>query len=186
MTDPYVGQLQLFGFNFAPAGWALCEGQVLPISQNPPLFSILGTNFGGNGTSTFGLPNLQGRIAVGAGQGLGLSNYAVGETVGTTTVTLTTQTMPMHNHGLMASLATGSAVTVTGNQLGLSTVGGGKGGGGTVYTSHIYSPNASKATTGLAQLAIGLNGGGQPHNNMQPYLTLNYCIALRGVFPPRN
>src|ERR1700679_2703997 len=110
MTTPYVGQLQLFGFNFAPVGWALCQGQILSISQNPALFSILGTNFGGNGQTTFGLPNLQGTAAVGAGQGTGLSQYAVGQIEGATSVTVTTSTMPMHNHNLMASSATGTTL----------------------------------------------------------------------------
>jgi microcystin-dependent protein len=184
MTTPYIGQLQLFGFNFAPVGWAVCQGQLLPISQNPALFSILGTSFGGNGTTTFGLPNLQGLAAVGAGQGIGLSPYLVGETAGATSVTIDTSTMPMHNHNLMASSATGTTVNVAGNQLGVSQVGGGK--QGASYSSQIYSPNPSKATTGMAAKALAVTGGSLPHNNVQPYLTLNYCIALQGAFPPRG
>src|SRR5580692_11363211 len=126
MSDPFLGTIRLVGFNFAPVGWALCQGQILPISQNPALFSILGTNFAGNGQTTFGLPNLQGTAAVGAGQGTGLSNYAVGQTEGATSVTVTTSTVPMHNHSLMASSATGTTVNVAGNQLGVCQVGGGK------------------------------------------------------------
>ena len=184
MTTPYVGQLQLFGFNFAPVGWALCQGQILSISQNPALFSILGTNFGGNGQTTFGLPNLQGTAAVGAGQGTGLSQYAVGQIEGATSVTVTTSTTPMHNHNLMASSATGTTVNVAGNQLGVCQVGGGK--QGPSYVAQIYSPNPRSATTGLAAKALAVTGGSLPHNNMQPYLTLNYCIALTGIFPSRN
>jgi microcystin-dependent protein len=184
MTTPYVGQLQLFGFNFAPVGWALCQGQILPISQNPALFSILGTNFGGNGTTTFGLPNLQGIAAVGAGQGTGLSNYAVGQTAGATSATVTTSSMPAHNHNLMASSATGTMVNIAGNQLAVCQLGGGK--GQQTYAAQIYSPNPSKATTGLAAKALAVTGGGLPHNNVQPYLTLNYCIALQGDFPPHS
>ena len=144
MTTPYVGQLQLFGFNFAPVRWALCQGQILSISQNPALFSILGTNFGGNGQTTFGLPNLQGTAAVGAGQGTGLSQYAVGQIEGATSVTVTTSTMPMHNHNLMASSATGTTVNVAGNQLGVCQVGGGKQGPTTSLKSIAPTPAAPR------------------------------------------
>ena len=184
MTTPYLGQLQLFGFNFAPVGWALCQGQILSISQYAALYSILGTNFGGNGQTTFGLPNLQGIAVVGAGQGTGLSSYAVGQAEGATSVTVTSSTMPAHNHNLMATSATGTTVNVAGNQLAFCQVGGGK--QGPSYAAQIYSPNPSKATTGLAAKAIAVTGGSLPHNNMQPYLTLNYCIALQGDFPPHN
>jgi microcystin-dependent protein len=185
MTEPYLGQIELYGFNFAPRGWAICAGQIIPIQQNTALFSILGTNYGGNGTTTFGLPNLQGRGAVGAGQGPGLSDYQQGQTGGATSVTLQINELPAHSHAFNTTSVAGSTTTAAGNQLGLSQVGGGKGGGSTI-TAAIYSPNASKATTGLAPQSISFNGGGQPHNNMQPYLVLNYCIAMAGVFPPRN
>jgi microcystin-dependent protein len=184
MTQPYVGQLQLFGFNYAPVGWALCQGQLLPIAQNAALYSILGTNFGGNGQTTFGLPNLQGIAAVGAGQGTGLSGYAVGQIEGATSVTVTSSTMPMHNHNLMASSATGTSVNVAGNQLGVCQVGGGK--QGPTYAAQIYSSNPGSATTGLAAKALAITGGGLPHNNMQPYLTLSWVIALQGIFPSRS
>ncbi|WP_315837402.1 phage tail protein [Bradyrhizobium prioriisuperbiae] len=187
MTEPYIGQIELYGFNFAPRGWALCAGQIIPIQQNTALFSILGTNYGGNGTSNFGLPNLQGRGAIGVGQGPGLSDYDSGQTGGTTAVSLTVNELPAHSHAFNTTSVQGSTTTAAGNQLGLSqyTVGG-KGGGGTTYNAQIYSPNATAATTGLAPQSISFNGGGQPHNNMQPYLALNYCIAMQGVFPPRN
>ncbi len=186
MTDPYLGQVQLFGFNFAPQGWAQCQGQILPISQYVALFSIIGTFYGGNGTSNFALPNLQGNSVVGAGQAPGLSPYVVGEIVGTPTVTIDSSTMARHNHGLVATSVVGTKNTASGNQLALAVVSGGGSKGSNGYTNQIYSPNASQATTGLAPQAIGMTGGSQPHNNMQPYLALNYCIALNGVFPPRN
>jgi microcystin-dependent protein len=182
MTQPFVGQVQLFGFNFAPRGWQQCTGQVLPISQNPALYSLLGTYYGGNGSSTFGLPNLQGRGAVGAGQGTGLSPYVQGETVGSSTVTLTLTELPSHNHMFLASTSSGSVLTASGNQLGVCKSAGKSGG----TTGRVYSPNPNSATTGLAPTAIGMSGGNLPHNNMQPYLTLNYCIAMVGVFPARN
>lgn len=186
MTQPYVGQMQLFGFNFAPSGWQQCNGQLLPISQYAALFSIIGTYYGGNGTSNFALPNMQGNVAVGVGQGIGLSQYVQGETGGGTSVTVTTSTMARHNHTLVATTtATGTTATAAGNQLAVGSAGGGKQ-GGTAYAADIYSPNAASATTGLAPLAISLSGGNGAHNNMQPYLALNYCIAIVGVFPPRN
>lgn len=186
MTEPYLGQIELYGFNFAPRGWALCAGQLIPIQQYSALFSILGTNYGGNGTTNFGLPNLQGRGAVGAGQGPGLSQYDQGQTGGSTSVTLTISELASHNHAFNTTSVQGTTSTAAGNQLGLTQVGDSGKGGGKGWTAQIYSPNASQATTGLAPQSISFNGGGQPHNNMQPYLALNYCIAMSGVFPPRN
>jgi microcystin-dependent protein len=187
MTEPYLGQIELYGFNFAPRGWALCAGQIIPIQQNSALFSILGTNYGGNGTSNFGLPNLQGRGAVGAGQGTGLSFYDQGQTGGSTSVTVLINELPTHTHAFNTTSVAGSTTTAAGNQLGLSQYGGGgKEGKDPGWTAQIYSPNASQAKTGLAPQSISPIGGTQPHNNMQPYLALNYCIATQGVFPPRN
>ena len=186
MTEPYVGQIQLYAFGFAPRGWAICAGQIIPIQQNTALFSILGTNYGGNGQTTFGLPNLQGRVGIGVGQGPGLSPYDQGQTGGSTSVTLTTAELPAHSHTFNTTSVQGTTSTSAGNQLGLSVVSTGGKTGGTTTTAQIYSPNAASATTGLAPQSITMAGGSQPHNNLQPYLTLNYCIAMAGAFPPRN
>jgi microcystin-dependent protein len=182
MSSPFVAEITMFGFNFAPAGWALCQGQLLPISQNTALFSLLGTTYGGNGTSTFALPNLQDQTAVSFGQGPGLQDYAQGEQVGTPTVTLLTTEMPAHNHFFNASTNAGTTVTSAGNQLGLAQLGTKQ----NSNNANIYSTNPTKATTGLSPFAISVTGGSQPHNNMQPYLTLSFCIAMQGVFPPRS
>jgi len=175
MSQPFVGEIRIFGFNFAPINWALCQGQLLPISQYSALFSLLGTNFGGNGTSNFGLPNLQGNVAPNYGQGPGLSDYFLGETGGTQTVTLTTQQLPQHNHSMnAANIALGSGFTAT--------------------PSHTTALNHSDKSTGyvspgtpavMSPAAIGPQGGNLPHNNMMPYMAMYYCIALSGYFPQR-
>lgn len=183
MTEPYLGQVQLFAFGFAPRGWAICQGQILPIRQYTALFSLLGVNYGGDGQTTFGLPNLQGTAVVGVGQGPGLSDYESGQSGGTETVTLLSNEMARHNHGFMAASAAGTTITSAANQLGISQLGSSK---GQSTTAKVYSSNPGSATTGLAPTSINPVGGGQPHNNMQPYLVLNYCIALEGVFPARN
>ena len=181
MSDPFLGQIELFPFNFAPVGWALCQGQLLSIPQNTALFSLLGTNFGGDGRSNFGLPNLQGTVAVSQGQGPGLSNYDMGETEGSATVTLNTNTMPAHNHSVNANANTGitsapaGAILATGPSIGDGTF---------KKTNSLYTAAASPSTA-LSSAAIALTGGSGPHNNMQPYLTLSYCICMRGVFPTR-
>jgi microcystin-dependent protein len=178
MSDPFVAEIQIFGFNFAPAGWALCQGQLLPISQNTALFSLLGTQYGGDGKTTFGLPNLQGCVANHAGQGPGLSNYVQGQTGGSASVTLLSTQMPAHTHTLPVTSANGRVNTPTTVNV-LGDVGGGRGGGG----------GSAYGTTTLANMATQANGtagGSQGHNNLAPYLVLNYCISLRGVFPARN
>lgn len=175
MADPFVAEIRIFGFNFAPRGWAFCDGQLLPLSQNTALFSLLGTTYGGNGASNFALPNLQGRAPMHPGQGPGLSLHDLGETGGSETVTLLANEMPNHNHGLRASQGDGNEISPN-NQLFATGIGG-------VAT---YAPANAGATTPLDAGAIALSGGGLPHNNMQPYLTLNFCIALQGVFPPRT
>jgi microcystin-dependent protein len=180
MTESYVGQILPFAFNFAPRSWATCSGQLLPIRQNTALFSLLGVNYGGDGKVTFGLPNMQGNVAIGSGQGSGLSSYVVGETGGSSGVTLTTSEIPMHTHTLNVTTAPAQSFTAAGNQL--ASGGGGKGGGDKAL---IYSPNPGKATTGLAPSAISPAGGNQAHNNMQPYVAVNFCICLAGNFPPR-
>jgi microcystin-dependent protein len=180
MSNPFLAEIRIFTGNFAPKGWALCDGQILPISQNTALFSLLGTTYGGNGTSNFALPNLQGSVPIQAGQGPGLSLYDLGETGGTQTVTLLTSELPAHNHPLVATTSAGTQTTATGSQLA-------KGLGGSKQQSHvsnIYSTNS--ATTSLAPAMLAVAGGGQPHNNLMPLLGLNFIIALQGIFPARS
>jgi microcystin-dependent protein len=180
MAEPFVAQITMFGFNFPPKGWAFCQGQLLPISQNTALFSLIGTFYGGDGKSTFALPNIEGRACVSQGQGPGLSAYVMGEEEGAETHTLIGGEMPQHNHGLMATTNNGTVLASSGNQLS-KAFGGGKQGS---FTGNYLSTNAPNAA--MSQLAITTSGGSQPHNNMQPYLTLNFCIALQGVYPPRS
>jgi microcystin-dependent protein len=182
MSSPFVAEITMFGFNFAPTGWAFCRGQLLPISQNTALFSLLGTTYGGDGKSTFALPDLKDQTVVSFGQGPGLSLYDLGETVGAEAVTLLPTEIPSHSHSFSANTVQGTTVAAGGNQLGL-------GQGGTKqnsYNANIFSTQIAKATTGLSPFAIGITGGNLPHDNMQPYLTLNFCIAMQGVFPPRT
>lgn len=176
MSDPFLGQLQIFGFNFAPANWALCAGQIMPISQNTALFSLLGTSFGGNGTTNFGLPNFQGNAACGMGQGPGLTQRSVGETFGTETVTLLTSEMPAHNHSFNV-FNQGDATKRHGTPVS----------GDALTAPGTVTPFVSGATVAgnFAPQMIGLAGGGQPHPNQQPYLAMNFCIALSGIFPQR-
>lgn len=183
MSDQFLAEIRIFPFNFAPVGWAMCNGQLLPISQNTALFSLIGTNFGGDGRSTFGLPNLQGAAPLQQGQGPGLSLRSLGEQGGETSVTLLSTQMPAHSHAIFASTSPGKTTSASGNQLGVGSSGGGKTGQTVV---NLYSANPAKATTGLAANSMSGAGGGQAHNNLQPYLTLNFCIALQGIFPPRN
>jgi microcystin-dependent protein len=171
MSDPFVAEIRMFGFNFAPRGWATCDGQILSISQNTALFSLLGTNFGGNGQSTFGLPNLQGRAPLHWGQGPGLSDYIVGETAGASSVTLLTSEMPTHQHAVQANPRVAESVNPSGQNLAR--------GESNAYVN--AAPN-----TALSPLSTGVAGGGLPHNNMQPYLSVLFCIALTGIFPPRS
>lgn len=173
MSDPFVAEIRIFPFNFAPQGWAFCNGQLLPISQNTALFSLLGTTYGGNGQSTFALPNLQGRAPLHPGQGPGLSLYTLGETGGSETVTLLQSEMPSHAHTMRASpdpaeLQSPSPARV----LARSAPG------------FAYAAGATGAT--LAGEALAPAGGDLPHNNLMPYLTLNFNIALQGIFPPRS
>ena len=180
MSQPFVAEITMYPFNFAPKGWAFCMGQLLPISQNTALFSLLGTNYGGDGKATFGLPDLQGRAVIGQGQGPGLSPYFVGETAGAETVTLLQTEIPSHNHGLVATTTQATTRTAAQNQLAASNAGGKQGSYAGNYLSTV-APN-----TTLNPIATSITGGSQPHQNMMPYLTLNFCIALQGVFPPRG
>jgi microcystin-dependent protein len=174
MADPFVAEIRIFPFNFAPRGWAWCDGQLLPLSQNTALFSLLGTTYGGNGKSNFALPDLQGRSPMHPGQGPGLSLHDLGETGGSETVTLLESEIPSHAHAMRASAdpataqAPSSAVTLA------------RSAGGSAYSTTL---------TGLVALAgnaLAPAGGDLPHNNLQPYLTFYFCIALQGVFPPRS
>jgi len=174
VANPFVAEIRIFPFNFAPRGWAFCDGQLLPLSQNTALFSLLGTTYGGDGKSNFGLPNLQGSAPMHPGQGPGLSLHDLGETGGSDTVGLLESEMPGHSHAWNASNQDATVQSPAG-QL---TAGGT--GGITMYAA------ATAPLTPLSDSAIAPAGGDQPHNNLQPYLTLNFCIALQGVYPPRT
>lgn len=170
-TGPFVGQLMIVGFNFAPSGWAECNGQLLSISQNTALFSLLGTMYGGDGKTTFALPNLNGSIAIGAGQGPGLSLYDEGQSGGESSVTLSVNEIPAHSHTIRADDALGTSSDLTGNLPAWSVEGVPQ-----------YS-NSAGALMNSGALAVA--GGNQPHNNMMPYLGLKFIIALQGIYPPR-
>lgn len=173
MADPFVAEIRMFGGNFAPTGWALCDGQLLPISQNTALFSLLGTFYGGDGRSTFALPNLQGSTPNGQGQGPGLGDYFLGQIGGTESVTLLESEMPFHTHSLQtyrddpADSAVPGPGTVLGRAAGLLP----------------YRPNQN---TQMNPQALGIAGASLPHNNMSPYLVVTFIIAMQGVFPPRS
>lgn len=172
--DPFLAEIRIFPFNFAPTGWAFCDGQILPLSQNTALFSLLGTTYGGDGKSNFALPNMQGNAPMHPGQGPGLSLHDLGETGGSETVSLLESEIPSHSHVMRASPDQGDNVLVD------STVSLASSTGGTLYVS------GSPPLVQMNGNALSPAGGDQPHNNMQPYLTLNFCIALQGVFPPRT
>src|SRR5690349_4827562 len=172
--DPFVAEIRIFPFNFAPRQWAWCDGQLLPISQNTALFSLLGTTYGGNGKSTFALPNLQGRAPMHPGQGPGLSLHDLGENGGSETVSLLESEIPAHSHSMMASTVTATKSNPEQRVLA-------KASGATPY----LAPGGATIVA-MAGNSLAPSGGDQPHNNMQPYLTLNFCIALQGVFPPRT
>jgi len=175
MSDQFVAEIRMFAGNFAPSGWALCNGQILPISQNTALFSLLGVMYGGNGTSNFALPNLQGSAPLGYGQGPGLSSRVQGQTGGEQTVTLLTTQIPAHTHAAQAAPA-GGLDSPAGNVWGEAQLG--------KTPLNIYAPKPGNVP--MSTQALGFAGGGQPHNNLPPYLCLNFIIALTGIFPPRN
>ena len=174
MADPFVAEIRIFPFNFAPKGWAWCDGQLMPLSQNTALFSLLGTTYGGDGKSNFALPDLQGRAPMHPGQGPGLSLHDLGETGGSETVTLLESEIPAHSHALMAQGAPGDTSLPTANSLARAI-------GATPYLPPPGAPLVS-----MSAQALPPAGGDQPHNNLQPYLTFYFCIALQGVFPPRT
>jgi microcystin-dependent protein len=175
MADPFVGEIRIFPFNFAPKGWAFCDGQLLPISQNTALFSLLGTFYGGDGRSTFALPNLQGLAPLNFGQGPGLSQYFIGQQGGEQNVTLYQTEMPLHSHGALAVAGPGGQNPAP----------------ATAWSELTQRGQSAYAASGGSNVlmnpaALSIAGGSQPHNNMPPYLTLNFCIALQGIFPPRS
>jgi microcystin-dependent protein len=181
MAEPYIGQIEAFPYTFAPRGWAFCAGQIMAISQNQALFSLLGTTFGGNGVTTFALPDLRGRIANGTGQGPGLTNYTLGQASGAEihTLLLTEMAAGPHNHAATA-VTNGTA---NGTSVPSSTVTLGSG-----YASEAGSPvvniySSAAPTVGMSPLTPT---GGQPHENRMPFTVINYCIALQGLFPSRN
>src|SRR5487761_1331601 len=182
MSDPFLSMIEAFGFNFAPQGWALCAGQTLSIAQNQALFALLGTIYGGNGTTTFNLPDLRGRLAVGFGQGPGLSPYAQGAAGGQEAQQLLANEVPSHTHPLTAT-NNGQSI---GTNLPSGTVlmGSGYGIEANNPVKNIYSSAAPSLAMGTS--AIGPAGGNLPHENRRPFLTINYCIALQGIFPSRS
>ena len=173
MADPFVAEIRIFPFNFAPTGWAWCDGQLMPLSQNTALFSLLGTTYGGDGKSTFALPDLQGNAPMHPGQGPGLSLHDLGELGGTETVSLLESEIPAHSHALRARNDVGEdRIPGPGEAIARST-------GGLLY-------EAPGPLVALSDQALPPAGGDQPHNNLQPYVTFYFCIALQGVFPPRT
>jgi microcystin-dependent protein len=172
MSSPFVAEIRIFACNFAPKGWATCDGQLLPISQNTALFSLLGTFYGGDGKSTFALPNFDGSAGLNQGQSTTGTEYFLGQSSGVENVTLLQTEMPFHNHVLQASGQPGNRRPVAGNAMARST------------GANMYLPSGTTAL--MAFQAVTQKGGSLPHNNMSPYLTLLYCIAMQGVFPPRG
>lgn len=175
MAQVFIGSLMLVPYNFAPVGFAVCAGQLLPIASNTALFSLLGTQFGGNGTSNFGLPNLQGCHAIGQGQGPGLSDYVMGEASGFPTVTLSQPEAPTHNHSILAGKLAANANAPGGNVVTLGS-----------SALQIYNNTANSPITQMSPLSTSVVGGSLPHNNMMPYLGLQWIIALQGIFPARG
>jgi microcystin-dependent protein len=185
MSEPFLGQIEMFSFNYPPKGWAFCNGQILPIAQNQALFSLLGTMYGGNGVTTFALPDLRSRMPLGYGQAQGGPYYNQGESAGEENHTLIITEIPRHNHLLMADSTTAansnggtpSGTAVLGNSTGLID-------GAQDFQVQMYSNQSPNST--LSPAVIGFTGGTQAHTNIMPYLVINFCIALNGIFPSRN
>ncbi|HSW13537.1 MAG TPA: tail fiber protein [Solimonas sp.] len=176
MADPFIAEVRIFPFNFAPTGWAFCDGQLLPLSQNTALFSLLGTTYGGNGKTDFALPDLQGRVPMHPGQGPGLSPHDLGESAGSEGVTLASAALPSHSHTLSSSPLASSALARYEAPASSLALAGSEG-------FLAYAPAGGPTMAGVPSQTVG---GGLPHNNLMPYLTMNFCIALQGVFPPRS
>jgi microcystin-dependent protein len=174
MSEMFVAEIRIVAYNFAPKGWAMCNGQLLPISQNTALFSLLGTTYGGDGKSTFALPDLQGSVPIQAGQGAGLSLYDLGQQSGVESVTLLSTEMPVHTHGLQASDVGPDDNDPAGDKVLTSASGAG------IYNS------ATGPQTQMNVQSLSVAGSSLPHNNLQPYLVLNFIIAMQGIFPPRS
>jgi microcystin-dependent protein len=172
MAEPFIAEIRMAGFNFAPVGWATCDGQLLSIAQNTALFSLLGTTFGGNGTTNFGLPDLRGSAPLHFGQGPGLTDRSLGEKSGAATVTLAANELPAHTHTFQGVAASATSNNPVGNLP------------ASIRTSTPYSP-AGGTTSAMSASAIGGGGSNQPHNNMQPYQTILFIIALQGIYPSR-
>ena len=172
MSNPFLGEIRMAGFNFAPRGWAFCAGQLLPISQNDALYALVGTTYGGDGVNTFGMPDLRGRLPINQGQGPGLSNYVIGQMSGTESVTLTAGQIPIHSHVINAASGGARSANPAGNLLGSGE-------------ADIYTHDNANGVL-MSPSTIAPSGGSQPHENMQPYLCVNFIIALEGVFPSRN
>jgi microcystin-dependent protein len=180
MAQAYIGEIRCFGFNFAPVSWAQCNGQLLDISNNTALFTVIGTTYGGDGTTTFALPNLRGQVPMHWGNGSGGFNTVIGQVQGVSTVTLTTSQIPAHTHTITVGVPpSGGVVDRTGTP------------SSTTYISdatpdQVYNTSPSGITAAFSSVALSIQGSSQPHDNMQPYLVVNFCIALFGVFPSQN
>jgi microcystin-dependent protein len=171
-SEPYLGQIAMVGFNFAPVGWAFCNGQLMPINQNTALFSLIGTFYGGDGVTTFALPDLRGRVPIHQGAGPGLRNYVVGQTGGEEQVSLTIAQIPAHTHPLLGQSALGNSASPTGNIWAAQS------------RLNVFSSAVPDSPMGAG--AIGMAGSGLPHDNRSPYLSITYIIALEGVYPSQN
>jgi len=171
MAQPYIGEIRLFGGTFAPVGWAFCNGALQSISQNPAMYQLLGTTYGGDGVNTFGLPDLQGRIPLHQGQGGGLQNYVLGQKGGAETVTLTVGQLPSHSHTALGSATGGAASTPANNTWGNNAI-----------ANKSFGPGTS-ANASMNAGSIGMTGGNQPHDNLLPFVVLSFIIALQGIFP---
>jgi microcystin-dependent protein len=189
--EVFIGTIQPFGFNFAPRGWATCQGQLMGIAQNSALFSLLGTTYGGDGQTTFGLPDLQGRMPIGQGNGNGLTPRTIGEISGTENTTLTLNNMPAHSHPVTSTVTVQVAGTPTGADNTPSAtnsfLGGSQAGGATaanIWSTALNGPVTMGGTS--SSVTVSLAGGSQPFGLMNPFLALNFCIALEGIFPSRN
>lgn len=173
MSQPYVGEIRIFAGNFAPVGWAFCSGQIVPITQNTTLFNLIGTTYGGDGQTTFALPDLRGRRPVHQGQGAGLSPYVLGQAGGTETVTLTASQIASHAHSAEAVKEGGTLTSPAGNVW-------------AQWSDDPYTPVGGATPVAMSPAAIGANGGGQPHDNRSSYLVVNYIISLFGVYPSQS